>query len=131
MTDISEAVTGSATPRDLLLRAGVAGLRARAGYIAPVEHHDRRDGSYLITSSGKVWFYPDECEVIRLSPEFWIEVVMATGDYDDRKLCYPNVIVFPDFVVFCWSDAMEISYEWCQLEVTRECLIELWESKTP
>lgn len=126
--NLQEAVTGTDNPRDLLLAAGVQAFRLQAGYVASVMDTAQRDFSFLITSRGKVAFSVRECTVFRLSPEFWAEVVFQV---DDMKIRYPNALVFNDFVVFCWSDAMEISYEWCQLEVTRECLIELWESNEP
>ena len=122
------AIVGTNDYRAVLLAACAEGLQKQAGYVAPVMPDIERF-SYLHTSRGKVSFSVRECTVFRLSPEFWIEVVFPVDD--DMKLRYPNVMVFKDFVVFCWSDAMEISYEWCQLEVTRECLIELWESDEP
>lgn len=126
--NLQDAVTGTDNPRDLLMAAGVQAFRLQAGYVAPVMPTETRDFSFLHTSSGKVGFSVRECTVFRLSPAFWAEVVFQV---DEMRIRYPNVLVFNDFVVFCWSDAMEISYEWCQLEVTRECLIEIWESKQP
>lgn len=128
MIDVKSAIMGTPDPRALLLEAGVAGMQRKAGYVADAMP-DVEIVSFLHTNSGRVAFNSRDCVVHRLSPEFWIEVVFPVDD--DMKLRYPNVLVFNDFVVFCWSDAMEISYEWCQLEVTRECLIELWESDAP
>jgi hypothetical protein len=134
MTDIIKNLllgtdaTGSSY-HTLMQSVTVHSMRQRAGYVAPVMDTVQREFTFLHTSSGKVGFSVRECTVFRLSPEFWIEVVFPVDN--DMKLRYPNVLVFNDSVVFCWSDAMEISYEWCQLEVTRECLIELWGNKAP
>ena len=128
MTWIAQAVRGT-TEYDTVMRQAVQiGLQGAAGYVAPKIQGVEREFTFLIGSTGLVGFSIRECEVIRLSSEFWIELVFPA---EAMKLRYPNVIVFPDFVIFCWSDAMEINYEWCQLEVTRAALIELWESKQP
>jgi hypothetical protein len=129
--NLKTVIIGTHDYRAVLLAACAEGLQRQAGYVAPVMDTVQREFTFLHTSSGKVGFSIRECTVFRLDPNFWIEVQFPIGSYDDMKLRYPNVLVFKDFVVFCWSDAMEISYEWCQLEVTRECLIELWEAKQP
>lgn len=123
------AVTGGMSEqaaRELLLQAGIRGLQRKAGYVAQTWDGIEHEFAFLLTSTGRVGFSVRECGVFRLSPNWWVELIFP---FEETKLRYPNVLVFHEFVVFCWSDAMEINYEWCQLEVSRNALIEMWESK--
>lgn len=126
--DLKSAIKGTPNYRDLLLNAVNIGLQQQIRYKPQVLPTEQREFSFLVSSMGKVGFRVRECEVVRLEPGFYVEIVLP---FEEMKLRYANVIVFRDFVVFCWSDAMEINYEWCQLEVSRNALLDIWESDEP
>lgn len=141
MTDITRtAVIGTdaanVDAKAFLRSVTVHGLQAKAGYVADVLTED--DG-YLFDfrRKGDIRLIVNHGMVFGLPPSHWIEMILPT--YRDgavicdgnTKICYANVLVFDDSVIFHFTGAAEISFEWRQLEVTRDALIEIWESDKP
>ena len=102
-------------PRQLLLDAGVQGLRRLAGYTPKNLGYDWGTHYFVMGLDAPYCF--------RLENHSWIEIYLC---FDEIRLRYANVHIFPDFAVLFWTHADEITYEYAGIMVTRDALIEIW-----
>lgn len=112
--------------REVLRQAGIRGLQRKAGYLSDRFALPQFAYVFLESVTGKPNGYNVEEKVtFHLESVGWVEMYFQPKGIPSF-VSYSHVTVFADFVVLHWSMSSEINFEWRQLEVTREVLIEMW-----
>lgn len=100
--------------RDVLRQAGIVGFQRLAGYV--INHMNETPSTSLC------WLFPHLSEPIALQIKD-TEYPQLDSIYAYE---YSHIIVFDDFVVMHYEDAVYWRFDWRHIEITRDALIEMW-----